>query len=346
MDIRQHRRFILPDKTYASILKRDITGMAINCGLSKNQVGKVNIIVSEMVSNLVKYTPNGGELLARCLEAEPGGLEIICLDSGPGMHDPQRMLLDGVSTAGTAGEGLGAIKRQSDMFDLYSQPGNGTVILSRVYKNGGQAADANHTSCFEVGAVAVPMANQELSGDGWAVLDEKHNCYVIVLDGLGHGPKAHEASQQAVQVFARSLQHDPAAILRQVHEGLRHTRGAVGLVACIDSSKQHINLCGIGNIAGKVFTADDGPLITVSKSVLSYNGTLGHNIPARLHTQALEWNNAKLLVLHSDGLKSRWAMSIYPNLHRHNPTTIAAVLYRDHSRQTDDALVVVVRSKA
>jgi len=346
MDVKQHRRFILPDKTYGNILKRDITGMAVSCGLAKSQVGKVNIIVSEMVSNLVKYSPNGGELLARCLDVEAGGLEIICLDKGPGMHDPQRMLVDGVSTAGTAGQGLGAIKRQSDVFDLYSQPGSGTVILSRVYKSAGPVSGTTNTSCFEIGAVAVPMANQELCGDGWAVLDEKHNCYVIVLDGLGHGPKAQEASQQAVQVFARSLQHDPAAILRQVHEGIRHTRGAVGLVACIDASKQHINLCGVGNIAGKVFTASDAPLTTISKSVMSYNGTLGHNIPASLNTQELEWNNAKLLVLHSDGIKSRWDMSAYPNLHRHHPTTIATVLYRDHSRQTDDALVVVVRSKA
>jgi len=341
MDVKQHRRFILPDKTYANIIKRDITGMAINCGLSKTQVGKVNIVVSEMASNLVKYASKGGEFLVRCLDSEPGGLEIICLDKGPGMYDPQRMLLDGVSTAGTAGEGLGAIQRQSDVFDLYSQAGSGTVILSRLYKDGRRAAGPNATSCFEIGAVAVPMANQELCGDGWAVLDEKHNCYVIVLDGLGHGPKAYEASQQAVQIFGRSLQHDPAAILRQVHEGIRHTRGAVGLVACIDAAKQHINLCGVGNIAGKIFTTSEA----AAKSVMSYNGTLGHNIPARLHTQALEWHNARLLVLHSDGLKSRWDMSAYPNLHRHDPTTIAAVLYRDHSRQTDDALVVVVRSK-
>lgn len=337
---------MLPDRSYAGILKMDITRLAVSCGLSKSEVGKVNIIVSEMVSNLVKHAPKGGELLVRCLGPEPIiGLEIICLDYGPGMHDPQRMLLDGVSTAGTAGEGLGAIKRQSDEFDLYTQPGKGTVILSRLYK-AGHDARTKETGCFETGAVAVPKANEELCGDGWAVLNEAHNCSVIVLDGLGHGPKAHEASQQAVHIFGRSLQHDPAAIMRQVHEGIRQTRGAVGLIACINATKEHINLCGIGNIAGKVFTVSDGPLTTVSKNIVSYNGTLGYNIPTNLNTQELEWNNAKLLVLHSDGLKSRWDMSSYPNLHHHDPTTIAAVLYKDHSRQTDDTLVVVVRSKA
>lgn len=337
---------MLPDRSYAGIVKYDIGRLAASCGLSKSEVGKVNIVVSEMVSNLVKHAPKGGELLVRCLRTEATiGMEIICLDHGPGMHDPQRMLLDGVSTVGTAGNGLGAIKRQSDEFDLYTQPGKGTVILSRLYK-GGYDAHAKETGCFEMGAVAAPKLNEELCGDGWAVLDEEHNCYVIVLDGLGHGPEAHAASQQAVQVFGHSLQHDPAAMMRQVHEGIRQTRGAAGMIACIDADKEHINLCGVGNIAGKVFTVSDGPLTTVSKNVVSYNGTLGYTIPTNLNTQELEWNNAKLLILHSDGIKSRWDMSSYPNLHHHDPTTIAAVLYKDHSRQTDDSLVVVVRSKA
>ena len=43
------------------------------------------------------------------------------------------MMQDGMSTTNTMGHGLGSIKRLSDTFELYSQPGWGTIILSRIY---------------------------------------------------------------------------------------------------------------------------------------------------------------------------------------------------------------------
>jgi len=49
-----------------------------------------------------------------------------------------------------------------------------------------------------------------------------------------------------------------------------------------------------------------------------------------------------LLVMHSDGLSARWDLRQRPELLRAHPAVIAAVLYRDHGRERDDATVVVV----
>ena len=81
------------------------------------------------------------------------------------------------------------------------------------------------------------------------------------------------------------------------------------------------------------------------KNIISYNGILGHNIPTTLNNQRLDWVRNKILILNSDGLKTRWELSKYPGLLRHHPTTIAAVLYLDHSRHSDDTLVVVCKAK-
>jgi hypothetical protein len=50
-----------------------------------------------------------------------------------------------------------------------------------------------------------------------------------------------------------------------------------------------------------------------------------------------------MLVMHSDGLHSRWSFEATPGLVTRHPSVIAAVLQRDHSRGRDDVNVVVMR---
>jgi len=342
MDVKHHQRFILSDRSFANIVKRDIARLAESYGFSPAEVGRINIVVSEMATNLQKHAPQGGEMLVKY--THDNALEILCLDNGPGMKEPQRMLKDGTSTAGTAGEGLGAIVRQSHVFDMFSCAGCGTVILSRIYKGLSEAPRA--TSAFNVSALLIPKMNEQFCGDGFALAEHNRTCYLIALDGLGHGAAAEDASKEATQYFLDNYSTDPASNLRNIHSSIRKTRGAVGTIVQISLPQNKLRHCGIGNIAGKVYTLDGSAITnTSSKNIISYNGILGHNIPATLNTQALDWGKNKLLILHSDGIKSRTDLSKYPNLHRHDVSIIAAVLYRDFRRETDDALVVVARSR-
>jgi anti-sigma regulatory factor (Ser/Thr protein kinase) len=342
MDVNQHYRFLIPDRSYASLTKKDITRLAESFALSEAAVGKVNIIVSEMLSNLEKHADNGGELLVKAIGKPIQGIEIISLDHGPGMSEPDRMMEDGVSTYGSAGEGLGAIKRQSDVFDLYSQPQVGTVIVAQVYKNNRTIPPKRR---YEVGNIMVPKPKEVDCGDGYAVIHHEQGVYLLALDGLGHGTSAQEASQLAVKTYCESPVADSSLALRTIHNSIRRTRGAVGFAASIDVAQNKFSYCGIGNIAGKLFSTESSLGNMPYKNVISYNGILGHNVPGNFNNQTLDWNRNKVLIVHSDGLKSRWDLSRYPNLHRHLPTTIAAVLYKDHSRHTDDTLVLVCKAK-
>lgn len=348
MDVNLHYRFPIPDRSFASAAKRSINRLTESLGFSANIVGKVNIVVSEMTSNLAKHSPGGGEILIKPIGKL--GIEIISIDNGPGMNEPQRMMQDGISTFGSAGEGLGAIKRQSDEFDLYSHIGVGTVILSRIYKSQSVAPVSLNSryeaGSVEVGSVMVPKPSEIDCGDGYTLFYKDSDLFLVALDGLGHGPQAHEAAQSAIEVFLESPLLDPASALRTIHEGIRKTRGAVGFIAHISPSTQQLSYCGIGNIAGKLFPADGSFTGNTYKNIISYNGILGHNIPGgSLSNQLLEWGRNKLLVIHSDGLKSRWDLTKYPNLHRHHASTIAAVIYKDYSRNTDDTLVLVCKAK-
>ncbi|MBC3539602.1 ATP-binding protein [Rufibacter sediminis] len=339
----EHQSFILSDRTFLNIVRRDIGKLAEAAGFTETEVGRVSLVVTEMSTNLVKHAGSqGGELLVKTICQENGvtcGIELLCLDNGPGMSDPQRMMEDGVSTFGSMGQGLGAIKRQSDFFDIYSQRGVGTVILSHIYRKGkAPKSAARSEQRFQIGSVLVPKPGEKVSGDGWGLRLSHQGAYLLVLDGLGHGEHAHDAARVALQAFGQQPKQVPSEMLRGIHNTIRRTRGAVGALAHWNAEASTLSFCGIGNISGRLLAPDK------SKSLLSYNGTLGMSVPNTINDQQYSWERGNLMILHSDGLKSRWDLSKYPELSRHDPTLIAAVLYKDNTRTTDDTLVVVVRA--
>jgi hypothetical protein len=129
-----------------------------------------------------------------------GGLEVLALDLGPGMADVGRCLADGYSTAGSRGVGLGAMARLSALFDIHSRPGEGTAVLARLWS--APLPERPEAAGLEFGVVSLPLAGEEVCGDAWAVDEGRGRSFVLVVDGLGHGPQAAEAAREAVRAFA------------------------------------------------------------------------------------------------------------------------------------------------
>jgi hypothetical protein len=65
---------------------------------------------------------------------------------------------------------------------------------------------------------------------------------------------------------------------------------------------------------------------------------------SRVQEFKVEWPRDGVLIMHSDGLQSRWDLSRYPGLLARQPALIAGVLFRDFRRQRDDASVLVVKA--
>lgn len=340
MDFRAHQSFLLTDRSFLNTVRKEIHRQAETYGLGESALGKIDIVVSELTSNLVKHTTGGGELLVKPVSrGGVAGVEILCLDTGPGMAEPERMLEDGVSTVGSQGEGLGAVKRLADEFELYSQPGSGTVVLARLY-NGGRPPKAREAlEDYDIGVVMVPKPGEEACGDGWAMRQRDGMCALLAVDGLGHGPEAQLAALEASEAFLRETAFEPSRTLPAVHAAIARTRGAVGAVAVLDGKLNRCLFCGVGNISGRIFSAEG------AKNLLSYNGILGNNYPGSVSDHTFGWAPSSLLVLHSDGLQSRWDLGKYPDIKRCPTSVIAAVLYRDFSRKRDDVLVIAGRNK-
>ena len=161
----------------------------------------------------------------------------------------------------------------------------------------------------------------------------------MVADGLGHGPFAAQASDEAVRIFENSSAADPDALLEDLHLGMRATRGAAISVAKIEQSRGLVTFSGIGNVAGALIVAGG------VKRMVSRNGTVGAVARQILGFQ-YPFKGDALVILHTDGLSGSWSLDKYPGLLQREPALIAAVLYRDFARRRDDALIMVVRAKS
>jgi anti-sigma regulatory factor (Ser/Thr protein kinase) len=333
--------FIVKESSQIGETRRKAVALAGRLGFNEAQAGKVGIVITEVAGNLLKHAEKGEILLSIVQQNRTKGIQILALDKGPGMKDVGRCLHDGTSTINTLGTGMGAIMRLSTIFDIYSIPGAGTVVLACLWPE--SKTPGVQASSFEVGGVCRPVPGETACGDIWAVDTGKTRCTLMVADGLGHGPEAAEAALQAEGIFYKNSKLDTKALIQKIHFGIRDTRGAAGAVARIDLENQEVYFAGVGNISGTLIFGEE------IRHMISYPGILGHRL-----TKNREYvypfptspeTPSPLLIMHSDGLKTKWNLSAYPGLVRKTPSLIAGVLYRDYKRNNDDATIIVARHR-
>jgi anti-sigma regulatory factor (Ser/Thr protein kinase) len=306
---------------------------ADRAGMDETGRGRVALVATELATNLARHA-RGGAMLLRPLAEEGPGVELLAVDRGPGM-DVARSMVDGFSTGGTAGEGLGAVRRIADGFDVFSQADKGTIVLARVVEREAAAPLAG-ASALRVGVVCAPAPGEERSGDGWAVTRHAERVRLLVVDGLGHGPLAADAANEAVRIFRAYPDLGPGETLDRLHGALRPTRGAAAAIAEIVFATSMLRFAGIGNIAASVLGAEG------ARSLVSHNGIIGHQM-RRVQELSYPWSDGAMVVLASDGLRSQWRIDQEPSLAARHPSVVAALLWRDHLRGRDDATVLVAR---
>jgi anti-sigma regulatory factor (Ser/Thr protein kinase) len=322
------------ESSQPSEARRTAQALARDLGFSEEDRYRAGIVATELATNLVKHTTSGGEMLLAA-HAGRGEVEILALDRGPGIASVERAMGDGHSTSGSAGTGLGAVRRLADDFDVHSVRGRGTAVLGRVRRGRGRRGRL----VLDAAGVSVAMAGEQVCGDAWLVCAHPAGAIAAVVDGLGHGPLAAEAARAAMATLAAAQFGTLVEALSLVHDALRHTRGAALSLLQVDRRAGVARFAGVGNVAGLI--CQNG---TVRRTV-SLNGTLGHG--ARTFREfAYPWIPGALFVMFSDGLTSHWALTDYPGLITRDPALIAGVLHRDCSRGRDDVTVLVGRDAA
>ncbi len=305
-------------------------------GFDEPTRGRAALVVTELGTNLVRHARDGALLLGVDTSAGGERLEVLSLDQGPGMADLARHFSDGYSTGGSPGTGLGAVRRMSDQFLVHSVPDNGTVMVARIGATPvTPAAPPATPPRFNIAGIQLCAPGETVCGDDWGWRMHDHKASVMVADGLGHGPDAAEASQAATQVFER-FDGLPHAVLERAHGLMRATRGAAVAIAELDDDTGSVLFAGAGNITGRLVSGVD------DRTLLSQHGTLGLQI-RKLSDARYDWPEHSMLVMHSDGITSRWSLDGARGVMQADPVLIAGWLIRGNLRGRDDATVVVVK---
>lgn len=328
----------ISDNSCIGAARRAAMALINACDYTEAEAGTLAIIVNELASNLVKYANTSGQLVLRLLSptVTNSGIEIVAIDKGPGISNLAQCLRDGYSTSGTPGTGLGAIKRLSHSFNVYSLPGQGTVLQVHYWpKNVVPKPD----SLFDIGSICVPKSGEKVSGDAWASQQIEQQLLILVADGLGHGPEAAVASQLACQIFMQKGHLSLTQQIMAIHTALRPTRGAAIAIAAIDNRQQCVQFAGLGNISASIGSAEK------NHHLVSHDGTAGLS-QTHIQEYTYPWYQDARLIMHSDGLATRWDLNRYPGLTARPSTLVASILYRDFTRGYDDTTVVVAQAKS
>ena len=303
--------------------------LADRLGFDSVRSGEFGLLITEVSRNILLHGGGGQTIMVGSRNGHDAVGRILALDSGQGIADMAKAMSDGYSTGGTMGGGMGAMRRIATSLEVFSGR-SGTIVLlefGSVSTQGG----------VQVAGMAIPYPGERLCGDAWAHHQTSERTVILLADGLGHGAQAAEASEEAVAVFWKRMDRPPGETLSYVHEGLRKTRGAVAAVAEIRPHENIVTYAAVGNIAASVVNNQG------SRSLVSHSGTLGVAAP-KIQEFKIDWSPDAILIMHSDGLQTRWDLSSYSGLLARHPAVIGAALFRDFRRQRDDASVVVAKA--
>ncbi|HEX8556820.1 MAG TPA: ATP-binding protein [Pyrinomonadaceae bacterium] len=340
----------IKEEAQVGAARRAVNRFASRLGFSGDRLAEIDIVVQEMGTNAVRYATGGGCLhWGETLGAAPG-VELVYFDKGPGISDLERALRDGVSSGGSLGTGFGAMRRFLDEFDVYSAVKGttrrlttarrttfGTALLGRKWLNPGDERGARERrEARRLGVWSRPRPGEDTNGDAYFVGRHEGETLLAVVDGLGHGRGAREASAAAVEVLERWRGESLGELVQAVHDALRVTRGAVMGAVVLDHARETFQYAGVGNVEVRVLGAVE------PARPIPANGTLGARLPP-VRVWPHRWTEGSTLVIASDGISATWDPSSYPGIIARSPQLLAGVLLRDFGRNSDDATVLVYR---
>ena len=316
------------DASAVAACRKAVQIMAERLRFPAARIGQLALAVTEAASNLHKHAEQGSLLLCVNRDGPQPGIDLVTIDVGPGVRDVSAALRDGHSTAGTLGIGLGAIQRLADFSDMYSRPGHGTSLVARFCVS----PPVSQPRC---GGLIRPITGETECGDGYGAVETDGAVTAVLCDGLGHGPLAAAAAAAGVAAVLDDPAGEPAALLERVHQRMSGTRG--GAVGVVQVSGQLARFAGLGNVAASIVS--DGQ----RKSMVSIPGIAG--VQARTIRQ-FEYDvpPGSAVIVHSDGVSSRWEAAALPALEARDPLLIAAVLLAEAGVHRDDAGVLVLKS--
>jgi anti-sigma regulatory factor (Ser/Thr protein kinase) len=310
-------------------------GMAL--GFSEVELGSIVSVASELAHNQLAHA-RGGRMAVRPIErGGVRGLEVVAADRGPGIASPTEALKGrrasqppSVSGAQKSlGVGLAAALELADELDFDVRIGEGSCVWARKF-----ARPVPRRRWL--GIYGRPYPGEDESGDDGGFVRSNDDLLVGVVDGLGHGASAREASTAATGVLRQSSHRDIDGIVQDCHDAMHDTRGGVMAIARIGEVDQSLHAAVMGDVSLLV-TGPQTHRRAVGRSFVV--GARGQRPKTLVEESTL--GTRDVVMLFTDGISAR-AFEVDLDLLREHPIVIAHQLVERFARDNDDVLMLVV----
>ena len=174
---------------------------------------------------------------------------------------------------------------------------------------------------------------QGVCGDSYVCLEDGDRRLWAVVDGAGHGGRAHQAATEAAEfIRANGFATGPGRLLSRLHERLKTSVGAAVSILRLDQKTGRLDFAGVGNVTLR--TAGPSEIHPATSP-----GLLGRTMK-RVNVFSFTARPGDLLVLISDGIDSGFPIVRYATL---PPSEAATKIVADWHDRSDDGTCLVVR---
>jgi hypothetical protein len=273
------------------------------------------------------------------------GVEVVAIDTGPGIADVAAALRDHHSTGGTLGLGLPAVRRMSDEMSVDTAPGVGTTVTARRWATRGEGASNPPQQRAPVeppvllvdhGSWVRPAAGHVAGGDLVWIRSGPTHLNVVVIDVLGHGPNAARVAAALSDRLDAAPEIEPGKMLGRLSGS---ELGCAAAALTVELASGGARFDGIGNVAG-VVVARDGSTIDFP----SRPGILG-SPGVRPLTTHFTLTPGQVVLLASDGVTDLHTAACAPERFNTDPSAFARLVVERYGKSFDDACCAVVRAR-
>ncbi|ATX78526.1 Anti-sigma regulatory factor (Ser/Thr protein kinase) [Mariprofundus aestuarium] len=333
------RSFYISGPADVTAARRVSKSFALALSFDEVASEQMALVASELGSNIYKHAGRGTLSLSSITVEAQHGMVIEARDWGGGIANQEEAFADGFSTAGTLGDGLGAVNRLVDSMEITSDGENGTHIIGIKMLRKNSFPMPAHENPFDIAAVSRAIPGHQVNGDAFVIKHANHRTLVAVIDGVGHGTFAHKASTTAKAYIESHFEQDLEHLLMGCSRACRATRGAVMTLVALEWQERNMHYAGIGNIESRIFNA------LTDKKLIVRRGIVGNRMPPP--KSSLEsWNSGAVMVLHSDGISTKWQWhELTPVMHL-GASAVAQRIMERYGKGNDDATVLVIMDKA
>ena len=333
-------RTIRVDDEYAFYSVRNAAiERARGIGMGEKDIAEIEIVVRELLNNIMIHGGREGYVtVSHMMEHASASLVLDVVDRGPGFEDYDAAVLDGVSGTGSMGGGLPSVRRFAQRVELV-RSGPAGSHLRVVKKAAFTSADQND---WIFALYTRPHPGETECGDTGTMIRQDDDILLVLADGLGHGPKAAEASKRAVEIAHNNSRLPLKELVKVMHSDLGRTRGTAISLARVHPAEMQLEWLGLGNVSGSLFRPGaEGD--NSYRVFANYNGTVGVQL-GTYRTITYTYSKGDWLVLSTDGLTQRWQDVFYSAPSR-TPHAIGREVLRISSRENDDAAILIGRSR-